>query len=256
MVTIGEPARTFPMVEPVGEGRRFTRRRRVRLGDATPAGRMRLDATARFLQDIANDDARDADWSDPHWWVVRRTVIDVSRFPNYLDEVDLVTWCGGTGSHWAERRTRICALDGETLVDAAALWVHVDRETLQPSRVPTDVADVLKRSADGRSVGARLLLRASLLEAMPVQTSRWPLRFSDFDAVGHMNNAAYWEVLEEQLLADRGLRAPIRAIVEHVAQVEPGEDLERAVHSEPGETAVVMRAGGTVRAAMWCGTTD
>ena len=98
------------------------------------------------------------------------------------------------------------------------------------------------------------MLKASSFENLPVQTSRWPLRFSDFDAVGHMNNAAYWEVLEEQLLADRGLRAPLRAIVEHVAQVEPGETLERSVFAVSGETAVLMRAEETVRAAMWCAT--
>lgn len=254
-MTLREAAETFPMVDPTGDGRRFTSRRRVRLGDATPAGRMRLDSVARFLQDIANDDARDGNWSDPHWWVVRRTVIDVLRFPTYLEEIDLMTWCGGTGSHWAERRTRLIALDGETLVDAAALWVHVDRDTLQPSRVPTDVADVLNASAAGRSVGARLLLKASTFDELDTQTSQWPLRFSDFDAVGHMNNAAYWEVLEEQLLADRSLRAPMRAIVEHVAQVEPGEYLERSVHAVPGEAAVSMRAGQNVRAAMWCAMT-
>lgn len=253
-MTIGESAGTFVMAPPSGQGRRFGVRRRVRLGDATPAGRMRLDAMARFLQDIANDDARDGDWSDPHWWVVRRTVIDVHRFPTYLEEVDLVTWCGGTGSHWAERRTSIASTDGEPLVDAAALWVHVDRDTLQPSRVPADVADVLRASADGRNVGAKLLLKTSGLDLDAMPAGTWPLRFSDFDAVGHMNNAAYWEVLEEQLLADRGLRSPLRAVVEHVAQIEPGHVVERLVAASSGEATVVLRAGGAVRASMWCRT--
>ncbi|MFM2113860.1 MAG: hypothetical protein RL643_818, partial [Actinomycetota bacterium] len=31
----------------------------MRLGDVTPKGRLRLDATARYLQDIATDDALD-----------------------------------------------------------------------------------------------------------------------------------------------------------------------------------------------------
>ncbi len=41
-------------------GRTFTGTARVRLGDVTPKGRMRLDAVARYLQDVANDDAVDA----------------------------------------------------------------------------------------------------------------------------------------------------------------------------------------------------
>ncbi|MGA0862851.1 MAG: acyl-[acyl-carrier-protein] thioesterase [Ilumatobacteraceae bacterium] len=253
-MTIGEGASTFPMEPFSGNGRRFTTRRRVRLGDATPAGRMRLDAIARFLQDIANDDARDGDWSDPHWWVVRRTVVDVHRFPTYLEEVDLATWCGGIGSHWAERRTSMLSLDGQPLVDAAALWVHVDRDTLQPSRVPADVAEVLRVSADGRNVGAKLLLKTSTIDLDAMNVDTWPLRFSDFDAVGHMNNAAYWEVLEEQLLADRSVRAPLRAVVEHVAQIEPGAVVDRHVDATSGEATVVLRADGSVRAAMWCGS--
>ena len=41
-------------------GRTFTGERIVRLGDVSPAGRLRLDAVARYLQDIATDDAVDA----------------------------------------------------------------------------------------------------------------------------------------------------------------------------------------------------
>ena len=245
-------ARSFEMAGPTGTGRTFTARRRVRLGDATPKGRLRLDATARYLQDVSNDDTRDAEWSDPHWWVVRRTVIDVLTFPEYLQEIDLTTWCGGTGSHWAERRTRITSLDGDVLVDAAALWVHVDRDNLQPSRVPGDVAAILAESSAGRTVGARLLLREKDFDTAAATVAPWPLRFSDFDAVGHMNNAAYWEVLEEHMAGDITARSGLRAVVEHVVQVEPGHSLMRA--SVPGDgVSVQMSVNGTVHAAAWAG---
>ncbi|MEY4392436.1 MAG: hypothetical protein RLZZ544_1145 [Actinomycetota bacterium] len=251
-MSFGSAARTFEMVEPTGAGRSFTARRRVRLGDATPNGRLRLDAIARYLQDVANDDGRDADWSDPHWWVVRRTVIDVRTFPVYLQEVDLTTWCGGVGSHWAERRTRIASVDGEVLVDAAALWVHVDEATLQPSRVPDDIIGVLTRSADSRSIGARLLLKPKEFDAASSTESSWPLRFSDFDAVGHMNNAAYWEVLEEHMVSDVRGRNDIRAVVEHVIQVEPGQSLSRSTVVGDG-VALQMTVGDAVHAAAWVG---
>jgi len=248
-----DAALSFQMIQGPGTGRQFTARRRVRLGDATPNGRLRLDAVARYLQDVANDDTRDADWSDPHWWVVRRTVIDVHQFPEYMQEIDLTTWCGGIGSHWAERRTRISAVDGTPLIDAASLWVHVDESTMQPSKVPADVVDILGASAGGRDVNARLLLRDKLFDESSVETTPWHLRFADFDAVGHMNNAAYWVIVEEFLAAHRDVRAPLRTIVEHVVQVEPGQEPARHVASGHADLELQLRVGATMHAAMWCG---
>lgn len=253
-MTFRQASEAFEMAPPTGKGREFTARRRVRLGDATPNGRLRLDAMARYLQDVSNDDTRDANWSDPHWWVVRRTVIDVHEFPKYLEEIDLTTWCGGLGSHWAERRTQMKSLDGRVLVDAAALWVHVDRDNLQPSRVPEDVVQLLGESAGGRTVGARLLLRAKDFATQPRTVGEpWAMRFTDFDAVGHMNNAAYWEIVEEHLASHRELRAPLRGVVEHVIQVEEGQQPVRHSEQPSEDLALQLCVGETVHAAMWCG---
>lgn len=251
-MTFGSAARAFEMAGPTGTGRTFTTRRRCRLGDVTPRGRLRLDAVARYLQDIANDDSRDAEWSDPHWWVVRRSVVDVHVFPSYLQEIDLMTWCGGTGSHWAERRTRITAMDGTVMVDAASLWVHVDKDTLQPSRVPDDVAPVLAASAGGRTVGARLILKPRDFDGTNATVRDWPLRFSDFDTVGHMNNAAYWEVMEEHMATDMKVRDGLRAVMEHVVQVDPGQSVSRMSVTGDG-VSVQMVNGGVVHAAAWVG---
>ena len=253
-VSYGSAARAFEMVPPSGTGRTFSVRRRCRLGDVTPRGRLRLDAIARYLQDVANDDSRDAGWSDPHWWVVRRSVIDVVEFPTYLQEVDLTTWCGGLGSHWAERRTRITDPDGRVLVDAATLWVHVDQGSLQPSRVPDDVAPVLAESADGRQVGARLILRNKDFDPAAATVRGWPLRFSDFDTVGHMNNAAYWEVIEEHMSSDMRDRGGLRAVMEHVVQVDPGQSLGWLSVVGDGVSVQLVNEG-TVHTAAWIGPT-
>jgi acyl-ACP thioesterase len=141
------------------------------------------------------------------------------------------------------------------LVDAAALWVHVDKETLQPSRVPEDVVELLTTSSGGRSVGARLLLRQKDFAAnATIVPSPWVLRFSDFDAVGHMNNAAYWEMVEEHLALYRDLRAPLRGVVEHVVQVEEGQNAVRLSAAHGSELDLQLVVDETVHAAMWCGT--
>ena len=58
------------ITRPTG-ARAFTARRRVRLSDMDAAGRLRLDAVARFLQDAAIDDVQETGWGAPdHLWVV------------------------------------------------------------------------------------------------------------------------------------------------------------------------------------------
>jgi acyl-ACP thioesterase len=212
------------LMAPPPEARVFVRQRRVRLGDATPRGRLRLDALARYLQDVSNDDTRDAGFTDNDemGWVVRRTVIEVARFPVFGEELTLGTWCSGTGSRWAERRVQVRG-DRAGVVEAASTWVHVDTVTGRPKALTPRFHEVFTPSAAGRVVRARLHHGDR-----PAAADRrsWPLRAADFDVLGHVNNAAYWEAVEEELARRRELRAPLRAPlraeVEFRAGIDPG----------------------------------
>ena len=70
------------LLAPNPGGRTFRTERTVRLGDVDSGGWLRLDAIARHLQDVASDDALDADLPNPMGWVVRRTMIRVVRPTN------------------------------------------------------------------------------------------------------------------------------------------------------------------------------
>lgn len=98
-----------------------------------------------------------------------------------------------------------------------------------------------------------MLLKNSDFEPLGASAAPWVLRFSDFDAVGHMNNAAYWEMIEEHLAQHRGLRAPLRAVVEHVVQVEQGQSPVRHIAVDGDDLSLQVTVDGTVHAAMWCG---
>jgi acyl-ACP thioesterase len=208
-------------------GRVYRTARRVRLGDVTPSGRLRLDALARYLQDVATDDALDGRYDDPHGWVVRRTRVWVARFPRYLDELTLHTWCGGVGSHHAERRTQL-RLGDAPVAEAAALWVHVDLSTMRPARLAPDFGARFAEAAAGRSASARLEVGRALPRPSASGGVRtpWPLRAADMDAVGHMNNAAYWVPVEEWLAARPGARAPMHVTLEHHGEIRPGDAVE------------------------------
>ena len=237
-------------------GRVFRATRRVRLGDVSPRGRLRLDACVRYLQDIAHDDAREAAYTDKDGWVVRRTAIRVHAFPVFQEHLGLQTWCGGLGSHWAERCTRI---EGERggLIETAALWVHVDLATMAPSKLAEDFLAIAGESAAGRKVGARTLLRRR--PSADFTRHPWPLRFSDMDALGHMNNAAYWEAVEEWLGAHRDVRAPLDAVVEHLEPVMPGHEVASIVEGDDtGPVTIWHESAGRIAATtvLWSTSTS
>lgn len=156
-------------------------------------------------------------------WVVRRTVVDVDRFPTYLEPLQLLTWCAGLGSRWAERRVDIGGVDGPAL-RSATLWVHLDPLTLRPVQPPPEFADVFEASAQGRVVSSRLRLDGPPAE---LDTAAWPLRFADFDVMDHVNNAIAFVLVEEVLAERRGLRAPLRVEVEYRSAIDRGATVVR-----------------------------
>lgn len=220
-------------IEPPDEGRIHGHQRRVHLADGSPKGRLRLDAAARMLQDVSDEDTTDAGFPPGEAWVVRRVDMAVHAFPTFREQVAVTTWCSGIGARWAERRVRIVtvdddgrAIDGGGRVEAAVLWVHLDEQG-RPARLPARFEPLYATAARGRKVRARLHHASRPPEG--TATVAFPLRFTDFDMMEHVNNAVSWEPVEEALAARPGLRDPMRVSVEHPAPIDPGAAPEVAV---------------------------
>ncbi len=199
-------------------GRIFEGSRPVRLADVRSSGHLRLDAAARYLQDLSADDTADAALPDAAFWVVRRTVLEVLAFPRYLEPLHLATWCSGIGSHYAERRIEVTGDQGAR-VEAISLWVHLDGRSGRPRRLVDGFEELYGAAAAGRRPSARLLHPGPPEGAA---TTPWPLRATDIDVMDHVNNAAYWHVVEEALATRPVMQAPIRAELEHRTAIERG----------------------------------
>lgn len=199
-------------------GRVFTGAQRVRLGDAAPDGRLRFDGLARYLQDVAEDDAADANWPSSISWVMRRIVVTVRQFPVLGEALRLDTFCSATGPRWAERTTTITGAGGGS-VQAIATWVAIGRSTGRPVDVGELFDQVYGPSAGARRASVRLYLPAPSHDVV-AKACPWPLRATDFDVLGHVNNAISWAAIEDGLaLADW---PPANAEVEYNAEITPG----------------------------------
>jgi acyl-ACP thioesterase len=212
-----------------------------------------------MLQDVSSDDTADAAYAPDAVWVIRRLVIEPAgtRTPRLRDDVTLLTWCSGTGPRWAERRTDV-ALDGtgdagnEVVVRAAALWVLVDFESGRPIPLGEDFDAVYGDAAGGRRVGQRL--RHGPPPA-GVRRTPWPLRVTDVDVLGHVNNAAYWAPVEEMLAGLASRRRPTRAEIEFRGGLDPTDTVEVVTETdalsngEPTAVRLWLTVGTDVRAS-------
>ncbi|HSJ16658.1 MAG TPA: acyl-ACP thioesterase domain-containing protein [Solirubrobacterales bacterium] len=210
-----EPTELVP--EPAS-GRVFERALRPGAADADGGGRARLDAIARWLQDVAYLDLVDAGFEDRGAWIVRRLRIRAERFPRFGEELTLRTFCSGLGRFSAERRTSVVGT--EARVEAVALWVCLDREAGRPLRFPRDFVAAYEESAAGRPAGTRLRHPDPPDGAERVAT--WLFRATDVDAAGHVNNSHFWEPLEQELAAGE-VPETLDAEVEHRDPAQPGE---------------------------------
>jgi acyl-ACP thioesterase len=208
---------------------------------------MRLDALARHFQDVSNDDTRDARLGDDGW-VVRRTTVEVRHFPVVGEQLALHTFCSGVGRRWAERRVAVEGAAGGA-VDAVSLWVHIDLATGRPAALSPQFFELYGAAAAGRTVTARLHHPDPPVAVTGVTARPWPLRFADFDVMGHMNNAAYWCAAEEELARRRDLRAPLRAELEFRTPIDPGDVVTMVVQDGEGELRLWLQREDAVLAS-------
>ncbi len=197
-------------------GRVYSARRLVRSTDVTPAGRLRLDALARYLQAAAEDDLRDAGWAEPCTWLVRRTALAVRGFPRLGQRIRLDTFCSGTGPRWAQRTTTVSGPDGD-VIQATAVWAAVSRADGRPVAVGPQFHRLYDEAAGGRAASVRL---SHPRPPAGIPVTPWPLRAADFDPAGHANNAIHWAAVEDILAAQDWL--PDRADLEYPRPVLPG----------------------------------
>jgi acyl-ACP thioesterase len=239
--TAASPAPAF-LPDPA-HGRVFTARRTVRSTDVTPAGRLRFDALARYLQEAAEDDLADAGWREPYVWLVRRVAVLVHDYPAHGEALRVRTFCSATGPRWAGRTTTLTGTDGD-LMQATAVWVAVARENGRPVPPGSAFHHIYGAAAQGRTVSARL----SLPGPPASQAGRaWPLRASGFDTAGHVNNAIHWAAVEDVLAECDWL--PASAELEYHRPALPGHEPQLVIGHTPDLLRAWLRSGTQLLAA-------
>jgi acyl-CoA thioesterase FadM len=202
----------------------FARTYRVRFDEAGPDGMLRPSGYLRFAQDVAWQHS-EAEGYDRAWyearqrhWLVRSVTLRLLAPAAYGSRIEVTTEVTGWRRVLARRRTRFVADDsaGDLCAEAVTDWALLG-PTSRPVSVPKAIVE---RFAPGASFAP---LRVSLPPAPPdaaVVADR--VRDADVDPMGHLNNAAYLDLIDAALkgTAD-GWAVPIDGRTYQVAYLRP-----------------------------------
>ncbi|WP_298440662.1 acyl-ACP thioesterase domain-containing protein [Gordonia sp. (in: high G+C Gram-positive bacteria)] len=208
---------------------------RVRTGDVDQEMRVRLDGLARYLQDVANDniDMTDFDGSDP-FWIVRRTVIDVLQPITWPADFHAERWCGALSTRWTDMRVRLTSTSETNrfnpeprpngLIESVGFWINVNDQGM-PSRISDEALKILSEMTDEHRLRWKSLNpeQAPAADEVELPDREHVLRSTDFDPFRHLNNAAYLEAIEDELVDHPDLLdAPHRLVIEYLRPITPG----------------------------------
>ncbi len=230
---------------------------RIRFDEAGPDGRIRTSTLLRYAQDVAwqHSEARGFDraWYAARGlsWVVRSVSLEVRAAIGMGETLTLTTRVIGHRRIWARRLGEARRPDGELVAWIVTDWVILD-ERGRPVRIPPDFGlDFASPEIHGD------IQRAERPSGDPSASLRLRVRPQDLDPVGHVNNAAYLDWLEEASLAAGRTAAvhalPRSAVIEYLASAGPDDEVEVTTwQSGPAwqarvatAAAEILRASGT-----------
>ena len=230
---------------------------RARFDECGPDSTVRSSAMLRYAQDLAWIHSERLGFGREWYgernlaWVVRAVELVMLAPLELGTTVHLTTRVTGFRKVWARRRT-----EGRDDSGALVLWAHTDwvmTDTVRgaPGRVPDEFPAAFHVPA-GRFEPGRVPLPPTPDAATQYATR---VRHQDIDPMGHVNNAAYVDYLEETLLAAGPAASalttaiPRRIRIEYASPAAPDADLvgEAWVADDdggPGWAWRLLEAGG------------
>ncbi len=139
-------------------------------------------------------------------WVIARQRVEIAHMPEYDERIVLRSWPGETMHVLFPRYYEIAAADGSTLVSGSAVWLLMDAEgrgTVFPDEHGIEI--------EGVETGREMPYMTKIAPIEAAGHAVFTVPYSYVDINGHMNNARYFDLVEDHIPAAREGR-PLRAL--------------------------------------------
>lgn len=161
-------------------------------------------------------------------WVLYRLAIKIDNPPLYGNRLETITWHKGSRAFRSYRDFEIRQA-GIKIVSASSLWLYIDLSRKKILKVPKYVAgSYTVENQNALDMDLDKWKPPGPGENPPDLSMSVPVRPSDYDPVGHVNNAVYFDYIETlaQPLLKEGRRINFitiqynKEISGHVSEVE------------------------------------
>lgn len=129
-------------------------------------------------------------------WVLASEQVWINRLPRYEEHVVLKTWPSKTRMGFFPRHYRVETADGDILVESVSMWGLINyqtRELINPDDYdivvnPVEIEDERKMKGGPKPIDF-------------TATDHFKVPFSYIDINGHLNNARYFDIIDDILPA-------------------------------------------------------
>lgn len=168
-------------------------------------------------------------------WLLAAWQIEVRRYPKLAEDIVISSWHSNHKGVLANRNFEICDQEGNQMVAANSIWFYYDLERKAPRRISQEYVDQYgQREPLEMDYKPRRIM-------VPAITGReeasFPVRKSDLDTNGHVNNAKYvrmaWEYVENRKIQAMRVEYRIAALY--------GDDIFPVIYEEENKMYVELR---------------
>jgi acyl-ACP thioesterase len=163
-------------------------------------------------------------------WVLLLQTAEITRMPEYDEQIVLKSWPGRTMHLLFPRYYRMETAAGEYLLSASALWGLVDQNTRKmvfPERYGVEI--------EGITTGEEIALPSAPKRMECTESRPFTVPYSYVDLNGHMNNTRYFDLAEDCIPAAAAGRQLRRIQTEYVSEARFGESFTVSWGEENGE---------------------
>ncbi len=130
-------------------------------------------------------------------WVLQKIGLQISEYPQYSDQIKVVTWARGTRGYKAYRDFLVYSGDTQ-IVAASSVWFCLDIHRKRIRRIPNEFENIYTIEPDA-ALGDELENWTIDDQFIPKFSCDLTTRSADYDSNGHINNAIYFDFVDTLL---------------------------------------------------------